>query len=120
MKTSKMLLFLFPFSFLNLFEANSQVTAYPALEGLEQSRLFSVTVNNQPIWTEKYVSNLDFDKLPDWFSDPAVREPQELHISSFQGESKLEVSLLAAGKPLKRLKSKLSSINKFTDNIKVK
>ncbi len=99
MRTYQMLLFLFAFSFLNLFEANSQVTAYPAVEGLEQSRLFSVAVNNQQIWTEKYVSNLDFDKLPDWFNDPAVREPQELHISSFQGEGKLEVSLLAAGNP---------------------
>jgi hypothetical protein len=97
MRTIQLMTLLFSFLFINLFEANSQVTAYPAVEGLEQSRLFSVTVNNQQIWTEKFVSNLDFGKLPDWFSDPAVREPQELHIASFEGNGKLEVSLLAAG-----------------------
>ena len=99
MRTIQLMTLLFSFLLINLFEANSQVAAYPAVEGLEQSRLFAVSVNNQPVWTEKYVSNLDFDKLPDWFSDPTVREPQELHITSFQGEGKLEVSLLAAGNP---------------------
>ena len=60
--------------------ANAGVTPYPAVEGLKPGSLYKVKVNNIEIWTEKYVSNLDFEKLPDWFSDSLVRKPQEQHI----------------------------------------
>lgn len=73
---------------------NSQVKAYPAVEELTQSKLYSVKVNNQDIWIEKYVSNLDLEKLPDWFSAPYVRKPQEQHIASFSGTGKLKVSIV--------------------------
>ncbi|MFA7489412.1 MAG: glycosyl hydrolase family 28 protein [Mariniphaga sp.] len=77
----------------------SDVRSYPAVEELSQSRLFSLEVNEQQIWVEKYVSNLDFDKLPDWFNEPDVRKPQELHIANFEGTGSLRISLLTAGIP---------------------
>jgi polygalacturonase len=75
------------------------VKTFPATEGLEQSRTFIVKINNQDIWTEKYVSNLVMEELPDWFSDPMVRKPQEQHIASFEGNGKLQVSLTVEGSP---------------------
>ncbi len=75
------------------------VKPYPATEGLEQSRAYNVKINNQDIWTEKYVSNLVMEQLPDWFSDPMVRKPQEQHIASFEGSGKLQVSLTVEGSP---------------------
>jgi hypothetical protein len=76
-----------------------QVKPFPATEGLEQSPVFNVKINNQEIWTEKYVSNLVMEELPDWFSDPMVRKPQEQHIASFEGSGKLQVSLTVEGSP---------------------
>src|SRR5690606_36128627 len=60
---------------------------------LIQSELYKVQVNDQVTWTEKYVSNLDFDKLPDWFSEAYVRKPQEQHIASFSGTGSLRVTV---------------------------
>lgn len=73
--------------------ANAGVTPYPAVEGLKPSSLYKVKVDNIEVWTEKYVSNLDFEKLPDWFSDSLVRRPQEQHISSFAGTGKMNVTI---------------------------
>lgn len=58
--------------------------------GVMESKLFSVEVNGQKVWTEDYVSNLEFEKLPDWFIAPYVREHQRMHIASFEGEGNLE------------------------------
>lgn len=67
-------------------------------EGLENSSLYDVSINNQKIWTESYVSNLDIDELPDWFIAPYVREPQEQHIASFTGTGNMEVEVRVHGK----------------------
>lgn len=80
------LIFLFPTFVLHSF---ANVKPYPAVEGLTGSRLFSVTVNEVQLWTEKYVSNLDLGNLTDWFNAPFVREHQEMHIASFAGEGVL-------------------------------
>jgi hypothetical protein len=77
----------------------AQVKPFPATEGLEQSRIYQVKINNQEIWTEKYVSNLVMEELPDWFSDPMVRKPQEQHIASFEGPGQMQVSLSVEGTP---------------------
>jgi hypothetical protein len=81
-------------------ESYGSVKAYPAIESLTASRLFSVVVNGQPVWTEKYVSNLDMSNLPDWFEAPYVREPQEVHLAGFAGTGKLDVTLTLADRPL--------------------
>ena len=75
----------------------ARVKPFPSVEGLEQSRIYHVLINNQEIWTEKYVSNLEMDQLPDWFSDPSVRQPQEQHIASFEGTGQMQVSLTVEG-----------------------
>ena len=70
-----------------------KVTPYPAVPGLPSSAIYTVEVNGQSVWVEKYVSNLDVEKLPDWFNAPYVRAPQEQHIASFSGEGELRVEL---------------------------
>ncbi len=90
--------------------ANAGVNPYPAVEGLKQSSLYKVKVNNIEILTEKYVSNLDFEKLPDWFSDSLVRRPQEQHISSFAGTGKMNITIEIDGTP-KNVKIKPVSRN---------
>jgi hypothetical protein len=90
--------------------ANAGVTPYPAVEGLKTGSLYKVKVNNIEIRTEKYVSNLDFEKLPDWFSDSLVRRPQEQHISSFAGTGKMNVTIEIDGTP-KNVKIKPVSRN---------
>lgn len=79
--------------------AIGQVKPFPSTQGLEQSTTYTVNVNNHDIWTERYVSNLDMDNLPDWFSDPAVRSPQEQHIASFSGTGMMEVVVKVKEKP---------------------
>lgn len=69
----------------------SGVTSYPGLEGGKESSTFTVEVNGQRVWTEYYVSNLDVDQLPDWFNAAYVREPQEMHIASFEGVGALDI-----------------------------
>src|SRR5690606_16602262 len=69
----------------------------PQTEGLENSRLFEVNINNQNIWIERYVSNLDVDQLPDWFNATYVREPQEQHIASFTGTGRMDVKVRVKG-----------------------
>lgn len=77
----------------------SAVTPFPELEGAKESTTFAVEVNGQKIWTEHYTSNLKIDELPGWFSAPYVREPQEMHIASFEGEGLLEFNITVDGKP---------------------
>lgn len=84
-------------------QSSANVKPYPAIEGLTGSRLWSVTINNQQVWTEKYVSNLDLNNLPDWFNAPYVREHQEMHIASFAGEGALQVVITVAANPAKVL-----------------
>ena len=79
--------------------ANSGVNVYPKTEGLTISDLYRVEVNGKEIWTEKFVSNLDFASLPDWFDDPRVREPQELHIAGFDGTGKLNITVTTHNPP---------------------
>ncbi len=96
MKTTYVFILLLTFAGIT-FTSNlvsSQVKTYPAVKDLIQSKLYSVKVNNQDIWTERYVSNLDIGKLPDWFSEPYVRKPQEQHIASFSGSGRLKVSVM--------------------------
>ena len=48
---------------------NSNLIVYPAIPGLTTSDLFSVRVNDKEIWTEKFITNMDTSKLPDWFKE---------------------------------------------------
>jgi hypothetical protein len=86
-------------------EAYANSNSYSETNGLIQSELYEVQINDQVIWTEKYVSNLDFEKLPDWFSQSYVRNPQEQHIASFSGTGTLRVTV---------------KVNSQTDNIKIR
>lgn len=88
---------LFFASFLLSEKVNCGVTVYPSTEGLTKSQLYSVKVNGKDIWTEKYISNLDFDRLPEWFNEPYVRKPQEQHIANFTGTGNLKVSVTFSG-----------------------
>ncbi len=78
----------------------SDVTPYPMLEGAKESTTFAVEVNGQKIWTEHYTSNLKVDEMPNWFSDPYVLEPQEMHIASFEGDGLLEFNITVEGAPV--------------------
>ncbi|MCB1121799.1 MAG: hypothetical protein KJT03_09640 [Verrucomicrobiae bacterium] len=75
----------------------AETLPYPPVSGLAESNLYSVTVDGKKIWTEHFVSNLDFDKLPDWFNEPDVRKPQELHLANFSGTGYLKASVTFHG-----------------------
>jgi len=98
---SNSILFFFIFFACNIiyFSLNGQVTVYPKIDGLSTSEIYSVDVNGKTVWTEKFVSNLDLNNLPDWFNDPAVRQPQELHMANFNGNGKLSVKIMVKETP---------------------
>ena len=71
----------------------SHVVPYPAVPGLSTSAVYSVKVNGQPVWTEKFQTDFDFSKLPDWFSAPYVSVQQEIHQASFSCDGPVEISI---------------------------
>lgn len=72
----------------------SKIVTYPAIAGLSTSDVYSVTVNDRIIWTEKLRTNFDLEKLPDWFTGSAhVNQQQEVHISNFSCAGPLKVQL---------------------------
>lgn len=85
--------------------AVATVNAYPENNHLKKSTLYEVTISQQKIPTEAYVSNLDTTKLPDWFNAPYVRAPQEQHIASFTGTGSMQVEI---------------KINKQVDDVRIR
>ena len=75
------------------YNGNSGVIAYPAIPGLITSDLYSVKVNDQDIWTEKFRTNMDIGKLPDWFIEPYTKVQQEIHQSGFSCGGKIRISI---------------------------
>ena len=74
-------------------DSTSTVIAYPAIPGLTTSDLYSVKVNGQNIWTEKFRTDMDVSKFPDWFIEPYTKVPQEIHQASFSCNGELQVSI---------------------------
>ena len=72
---------------------NSNLIVYPAIPGLTTSDLFSVRVNDKEIWTEKFITNMDTSKLPDWFKEPYTIAPQEIHQASFSCSGEMQISI---------------------------
>jgi hypothetical protein len=75
------------------YDKNSGVIVYPAVPGLTTSDMYSVKVNDQEIWTEKFRTNMDISKLPDWFIESYTKVQQEIHQASFSCKGKLEISI---------------------------
>lgn len=91
MKVNKKIFFIvFILSVLIDFQLQSMIKSSTLIPEATESKVYSVEVNGQKVWTEDYVSNLEIDKLPDWFNAPYVREHQCMHIASFEGEGKLD------------------------------
>ena len=72
---------------------NPKVTAYPVIPSLTASDLYSVTVNGHDIWTEKFRTNMDISKLPDWFIEPYTKVQQEIHQASFSCDGEVSISI---------------------------
>ncbi len=82
----------------------ANVAAYPALSGRPASDLYQVTVNGQPVWTEKFHTAFDLAKLPDWFTKATYTGvQQELHITDFSGTGSLDVAV--------QLKTKVNTVS---------
>lgn len=76
--------------------AGADVVSVP-LAGRPTSDRYTVTVNGQPVWTEKFRTEFQLDKLPKWFTqEPHVGEQQELHIADFSAAGPLEVVITLA------------------------
>ena len=75
----------------NLGDSISAVIVYPPIPGLTTSDVYSVKVNNQDVWTEKFRTNMDISKLPDWFIEPHTKVQQEIHQASFSCHGRLQV-----------------------------
>ena len=81
---------------ITLFQCKSieDIETYPEIPGLDQSIVYKVSVNETPVWTEKYVSNLPIDSLPGWFTSyPHLKKQQEVHIANFSGEGSMNVTI---------------------------
>ncbi len=74
-------------------DSTSAVIVYPAIPGLTASDVYTVKANDQDIWTEKFRTNMDISKLPDWFIEPYTKVPQEIHQSSFSSHGQVQVSI---------------------------
>jgi Glycosyl hydrolases family 28 len=74
-------------------DSTSAIIVYPAIPGLTTSDVYSVRVNDQDIWTEKFRTNMDTAKLPDWFIEPYTKVPQEIHQASFSCDEKVRISI---------------------------
>jgi hypothetical protein len=72
----------------------NHIAVYPAVPGLESSDLYNVTVNGSKIWTEKFRTNMDIEKLPAWFTSfPYTKVQQEVHIANLSGEGNMKVHI---------------------------
>ncbi len=95
----KFILFLFPLYVISMVygkEVNnngSKVIVYPAVPGLIASDLYSVEANGEKIWTEKFKTNMDISKLPDWFIEPYTKVQQEIHQASFSCKGGVKISI---------------------------
>jgi hypothetical protein len=74
-------------------DKNSTVVVYPSIPGLITSDLYSVEVNGKEIWTEKFRTNFDVSKFPDWFLEPYTKVQQEIHQASFSCRGKINVAI---------------------------
>ena len=74
-------------------QVTGQVIPYPPVPDLETSSVYSVTANGENIWTEQFISDMDMQQLPDWFSDDQVRKPQEVHIARFSGSGRVDICI---------------------------
>ena len=74
-------------------DSTSAIIVYPAIPGLTTSDVYSVRVNDQDIWTEKFRTTMDISKLPDWFIEPYTKVPQEIHQASFSCDEKVRISI---------------------------
>jgi hypothetical protein len=62
----------------------NRIVTYPPVPTLLTSNLYTVKVNNQPVWTEKFTTQMAIDSLPAWFtSEPYTKIQQEVHIANF-------------------------------------
>ncbi len=71
----------------------TEIIPYPEIPGLTTSPLYSVTVNNKEVWTEKFITHFDFEKLPDWFNAPYVRVQQEIHQAGFSCGGPVDITI---------------------------
>ena len=74
------------------------VYPYPAVPGAERSDTYMVDVNGMEIWTEKLLTSMDIESLPDWFTArPYTAIQQEVHIASFACDGPIDVSVRVPG-----------------------
>jgi hypothetical protein len=86
---STLLLF---YVFLTCCDHDVRVASYPPLPGKAKSDKYTVTVNGQDIWTEKFITNMDLEKLENWFtSRPYTSVQQEIHFASFSCDGRINV-----------------------------
>ncbi len=74
-------------------DSASALAMYPAIAGLTASDVYTVAVNGQEIWTEKFRTAMDISKLPDWFMVPYTKVQQEVHQASFSCSGRVQVSI---------------------------
>src|SRR5208283_2081908 len=77
----------------NSADSVSAIIVSPAISGLTTSDVYSVIVNDQDIWTEKFRTTMDIGKLPDWFITPYTKVQQEIHQASFSCNGRVQISI---------------------------
>ncbi len=94
MKICKIVCFVSMLMLLSRCGKQPTVVNYPAIDGLQTSDVYTVTVNGESVWTEKLRTDFDLQRLPDWFTgSDYVNRQQEVHISNFSCEGPISVQL---------------------------
>jgi hypothetical protein len=71
-----------------------KIISYPGIPELETSDLYTVSVNDEEIWTEKFRTSMDIETLPEWFTGtPYTSVQQEVHITNFSTAEWMEVNI---------------------------
>ena len=83
-------------------DKDSDLIVYPAIPNLTTSSLYSVTVNDQEIWTEKFRTNFDIASFPEWFIEPYTKVQQEIHQASFSCKGEQRIAVRVPG-PISRV-----------------
>lgn len=78
--------------FLIASRAYPEAQPFPAIKGLEESKVYKVKAGKERVWVEGFRTSMDLATLPEWFTkDPRVAQQQEIHFADFAADGPTEI-----------------------------
>jgi len=80
----------------------NNVVVYPPIQECETSDIYNITVNGTHVWTEKFLTKMDIEKLPEWFTGESYTSvQQEVHITDFSCDDPMQV-IIEVSSPIEK------------------